>query len=372
MKLINATHMQAGYTLGMNSDGRELLVIAIKGTFTFPEPGEEPQLAEKQISLVEADIFSGAAGFSAPLCEVDYVPFKPRCDVLLNGSAYSPDEKPVKVVPVKLSVGDMTKEFNVIGDRVWSVNGLDFTQSDPVPFTSMPISYDLAFGGTDVKHPDQTKHSAYMLNPVGRGYHMQLDRELFDGAPLPNTEELGASVTQPAGKYRPMAFGPIGRGWEPRFILGGTYDQNWVDNVFPFLPADFNDAYYQCSPVDQRVNYLQGGERVELINLTPQGHIEFKIPVVKVPVVFFLKKGGRHETEGVADTLLLEPDQNRFSITWRINLPLKKNIFEVSEVLAGKMSRAWWRARELGKAYYPSLEVLAHEKRMIEDEAQGK
>ncbi len=42
-----------------------------------------------------------------------------------------------------------------------------------------------------------------------------------------------------------MALGPVGRGWEPRYKLAGTYDQNWIDNVFPFLPSDFEDAYFQ-------------------------------------------------------------------------------------------------------------------------------
>ncbi len=33
MELINATRMQAGYTMGMEPSGRELLVVVIKGTF---------------------------------------------------------------------------------------------------------------------------------------------------------------------------------------------------------------------------------------------------------------------------------------------------------------------------------------------------
>ena len=35
MELLNATGMQAGYTMGMQPDGRELLVVAVKGTFTI-------------------------------------------------------------------------------------------------------------------------------------------------------------------------------------------------------------------------------------------------------------------------------------------------------------------------------------------------
>ncbi|MCK7582587.1 MAG: hypothetical protein MZV65_48105 [Chromatiales bacterium] len=37
MELINATRMVAGYTMGMEPSGRELLVVVIKGTFRLPK-----------------------------------------------------------------------------------------------------------------------------------------------------------------------------------------------------------------------------------------------------------------------------------------------------------------------------------------------
>jgi hypothetical protein len=85
MELLNTTGMPAGYTLGMQPDGRELLVVAVKGTFVIPQNGKEPIRAAEQVPLFEADIFTGEPGFSAPLYESDYAPHKPRCDVLLSG-----------------------------------------------------------------------------------------------------------------------------------------------------------------------------------------------------------------------------------------------------------------------------------------------
>ena len=38
MELLNATKMTAGYTMGMRPDGRELLVVVVKGTFAIPAP----------------------------------------------------------------------------------------------------------------------------------------------------------------------------------------------------------------------------------------------------------------------------------------------------------------------------------------------
>ena len=156
-----------------------------------------------------------------------------------------------------------------------------------------------------------------------------------------------------------MSFGVIGRNWLPRYPYAGTYDQNWIDNIFPFLPPDFDNAYFQAAPPDQQMPYLKGGEEIVLANLAPTERVRFRLPSVDMPIVFFYKKGGRHETAGVIDTLVLEPDAGVFTVCWRASLPLKRNMFEIAQVLTGKMSRGWWRARELGKTYYSSLAELS-------------
>src|SRR6266850_8249161 len=120
MNLVNITKMQAGYTMGLQPDGRELLVVVVKGTFTIPtDEKQEPKLAEEQVPLVMTDVFTGEPGFSAPLYEIDFAPSKPRCDVLLNGSCYAPGGKPATQAQVGIRVGSLTKSFNIVGNRVW-------------------------------------------------------------------------------------------------------------------------------------------------------------------------------------------------------------------------------------------------------------
>lgn len=362
MELINATGMQAGYTLGLDPDGREHLVVAVKGTFDFPEGGGEPSLSGEQEPLVEADTFTGAPGKSAPVYESDFPLRKPRCDVLLLGTAYAPGGKPAKKVQVGMKVGSLAKVFDVIGDRAWQSRGMTVIAGSPNPFTEMPVTYDRAFGGTDDQHPDPKMHDAYMPNPIGRGFHRQTAAEYIDGMPLPNTQHQKEQVSSPKGKYSPMAFGPIGRGWEPRYKLAGTYDEAWLADHSPFLPPDFQDSYFQAAPADQQIAHPKGGEPMALLNLTPEGRTAFRLPTVDMPVVFFHRRGGRTEVDAVVDTILIEPDQRRLLVTWRASSPLKRNIFEVKQVLAGKMPRAWWRARDLGKEYHPSLGALARSK----------
>jgi hypothetical protein len=365
MELLNATNMTAGYTMGMKPSGREMLVVAVKGTFDIPaNSGEEPRLAEQQPPLVEADTFSGEPGFSAPVYEVDYAPIKHRCDVLLNGYAYAPNGKPASKVQVGIKLAQMTKTFNVLGKRYWESGVTGIGPGYPGQFDRMPITYDNAYGGLDNFLKDESKHSAYMPNPVGKGYHRELDSDLVNQTPMPNTEALKDPIKKPYAKYQPMAFGPLGRGWQERLKYAGTYDDDWVENIFPFLPADFDERYYQAAPADQQIDYPRGGEEVMLVNLSPGGRCHFKLPVLEVPVVFFKKKGDREETRAVIDTIVLEPELNIFTLTWRAQIDLRKNIFEIPQVLVGKKSRAWWRARELGKTYYPSLSHLAEAKKV--------
>ena len=276
MELLNATGMPAGYTLGMQPDGRELLVVVVKGTFVIPQDGGEATLAKEQVPLFEADSFTGEPGFSAPLYESDYAPYKPRCDVLLNGSAYAPGGKPATHVCVSLQVDSLSKSFDVVGNRVWKKRFCIIKSTKPESFTIMPISYNNAFGGVDNTHKKEKKHRAYFRNPVGIGFHSNHKAQFVRNRPLPKTEEPGKRIKKPDAKYNPMSFGPIGRSWPPRLTYAGTYDDDWLENVFPFLPANFDDTYYQSAPIDQQIEYLRGGEEVVLSNLTPQGTVQDK------------------------------------------------------------------------------------------------
>jgi hypothetical protein len=363
MKLLNATRMQANYVMGMDSSGREYIVTAIKGTFNLPTAGKEVSLASEQVPLVNADVFTGEPGFSAPLYECDYALVKPRCDVLLNGSAYAPGGRPARRVTVSLRLGTLAKSFDVVGNRSWVSTGLGVVVGSPEPFVSMPISYDRAFGGVDAAHPDPARHHYYERNHAGVGFHRQTEREFIDETPLPNTEESGHPIFSPGGSYAPMAFGSIARAWQPRVKLAGTYDQNWLDNIFPFLPPDFDSRYYQAAPPDQQIEHAAGGEEVILENLTPTGYLSFDLPRINMPVVYYRRDADDHEAQAVIDTIMIEPDLGRLTMTWRSSLALRRNMFEVEQVLVGQMPRSWHRARELGKTYYPSLGALVASKR---------
>jgi hypothetical protein len=362
MDFVNESHVEAGWTMGFERSGRELLVVAVKATFVMPQDGAPPELAPVQAPLTEADTFTGEPGLSATVYECDYAHHRPKCDVLLNGSAYAPPGRMVQRLDVGLRVGAMTKVFAVVGHRVWRSGLRGPRPSEADHFTAMPISYDNAFGGID-RHPrDSSKVMTFVDNPVGRGYCHYFDG--LDNRSLPNTEEVDRPVVDPRAAYRPMAFGAIGRSWPARARHAGTYNEEWLEQRAPFWPDDFDYRYFQAAPADQQVPHLRGGERVVLSNLTPSGRAEFVIPSMMMPVWFVPQTGKYKRVDATIDTLVLEPDLERFSLTWRVTVPMRRSCFDMRQVIAGETSDAWQRAQKYGdKPYYRGLGELVRARR---------
>jgi len=70
-----------------------------------------------------------------------------------------------------------------------------------------------------------------------------------------------------------------------------------------------------------------------------------------MPIVFIRRRADRVETQGTLDTILFEPEADRFSLVWRAHLPLHRDIFEISQVVIGRMSHAWWRSFEISNSH---------------------
>ena len=175
MDFVNETNIPAGWTLGFERDGRELVVVIAKATFQVPRSGETPQPAGEQVGLTQADEFTGEPGLSAPLRETDYAHRKPACDLLLNGTAYVQSGRSDRQSQL-VSESEVVKTFTVVGDRIWRRGLRGIHATAPEPFAIMPISYDNAFGGVDRGTGDAARVETYLDNPVGRGYSLQKGR----------------------------------------------------------------------------------------------------------------------------------------------------------------------------------------------------
>jgi hypothetical protein len=359
MEILNRTPFLAQFTSGMDKAGREYLSLVVKGTYAFPDGPGPLRPARVQRPFVMADSFAGAPGFSAPVWETDFGFRKPSAEVILQGAAYAPDGHAAERVRVGLMVGRWSKQFDVVGPREWRVVGPAITATRPYPFERLAFSYDTAFGGVDRSDPANPAPAAYAPNPHGLGFGTITGQARLSGQPLPLTEEPADPVTSPYGSYRPMGFGPVHRGHPDRLRWAGTYDQNWIDNVFPFLPADFDDRYYQSVLPDQQIPRPDPGTPVVIRNLTPGGREEFLLPATDLPIR--VRRGRETCIDGAvrADTLVFDTEARTLSMLWRVEVPIRRIISEFTEALIGTPSRGMRIAEGKAKRYILRFAPLA-------------
>jgi hypothetical protein len=313
--LANETAYAAERSLIGDRDGRDVWVVALKATFmVHPDGSTSPADEQVPVSLFPEHFGEPPSTSLKYECDLDYT--KPTTDVLLHGHAYAPEGEPVTRVDVSMRVGPVAKTLRVMGDRVWAPGMVGLRLTEPEPFVKMPIVYERAFGGTDSRSDNPKQHGWEPLNPVGTGY--VADGVPFEGMRMPNIGEPASFLTR---RPRPAGFGPIARHWAQRAVLAGTYDARWERTRLPLLPTDFNERFFQCAPEDQQSpEYLRGGEDVELINLTPGGRLQFRLP--KVAVRFETTMAGEtFQHRGRLHTVILEPDVPRVIMVWHTCVP---------------------------------------------------
>jgi hypothetical protein len=363
--LANRTFGTARLLSGIDAAAPAALTLIVKGTFDL-HPGKPATPAAKQLPLVGADEHTAEPGVSAVRYESDFVPFKPRADVLCVGKAHAPRGRPVTELEVHLAIGPVKKTIRVIGDRVWerALAGLSHRIGAPAPFVTMPVSYDRAFGGKDAGKPEGFRF--YEANRVGRGYTRS--NGALAGLALPNLEDPADPVRHARSRPAPVSFGPVGRTWEPRVRCAGTYSQRWLKTQAPALPDDFDLGFYNCAPADQQIpGYLRGDEELVVRHMHPQ-HAEFRgrLPGVRVRA-FVERRGGLNEVPMNLDTAWIDMEALTLALVWRGRLAEAPpdeaaRLLIVDEPLAEP-------PREAGR-YLPLLRRLAAEEAAVDQEAE--
>lgn len=353
MEMVNKSNLPADVFTALDKNGREHLVIVAKATYRIGADRTVELAAEAHRPIATTDVFVGQAGFSAPIYEADFVHRKQRCDVLVDATAHAPDGRAVTELPVGVRVGQLTKEILAVGDRVWKKTAFGVAATKPQPFTSMALHYGRAFGGSPAKKPgpDGRRHEdTYFANPIGTGYSSDPAADVVDGMALPATESFHDRVTSPNGAYRPLAFGPIGRHWDPRRKHAGNYGASWRAEAFPFLPDDFDEAFFQAAPPDQQIAFPRGGEAVALHHLVPdRALVQLELPAPNLAVKVLFSSRRAEELATVVDTLFIEPEAGLLTYVYRASAPLdRRGVHGVQLVATGPVCERWWQARVFG------------------------
>lgn len=232
----------------------------------------------------------------------DLAPFMKSADVLLTGDACAPRGTAVTFLPVRLAVFRgktplIDKSIHVFGDRRGG--------APPTPFERMPIVYERAFGGR-----------GWQANPLGIGYPPSASGD------LPN-------IVDPADASRTTGFGPISRAWPSRKgMLSAAIRKAIASRPVAELPSGFDWSYFQAAPADQRTTPLKGNEWIVLVGVHPDIPVlRSRLPDAVAHARVFGLLG--HEPADAwrplslyADTLRIDSDAGRCSLTWRGSLTI--------------------------------------------------
>ncbi|WP_233888744.1 DUF2169 family type VI secretion system accessory protein [Paraburkholderia flagellata] len=311
----NRTQYAADRGWVRDREGREIWLVAVKATFDILADGSS-MVSKEQPPVLRVPCYHGEPGKSSIKYDTDLVLTKKTTDVLVIGNAWAPGGKAVTELDAGFRVGPVTKILHISGDRVWT----RFGASKPSPFVKMPLVYERAFGGVDLRS-EQAERDWDWRNPVGTGFCISHANSI--GRPLPNFEYPAMLMQSGNDRPTPAGFGPICSHWQPRAGFGGTYDEHWARKRKPLLPEDFDDRYFQCAPIDQQSpQFLRGGETVVIENLSPRGTLRFGLPILHIGFETRFDDGTSevHKTRAL-HTVILEPDYPRVSIVWHSALP---------------------------------------------------
>ena len=309
-----------------------LLTVVVKGSFEILSSGTLA-LSAMQRPLEVAGRFQQPdhPARSSYRYEPEAAPLKLATDVVFIGHAHAPSTRTTQM-DVGVRVGPLLRSLRVFGDRVWirAAGGLVLTP--PIAFERMPVSYERAFGGWDVSHPDPGRHAFEPRNPAGRGFCVRWGRR--ERILAPNLESIREPIRSPFDRPAPVGLGFVSPCWQPRAMLAGTYDDAWRRQRCPLLPVDFDPRFHNAaSPGLVASGYLRGEEDVATVGLTPEGQLGFRLPGVPPPTVrVSLAHAADHRPKANLDTVIVDLDDRVLTMIWRACLPLPGDPHDVRAI----------------------------------------
>lgn len=293
MELDNKTPCLAIAWQNLDSDGNENITTLVRGKFKFYPTAIkgvwELRFDSDQGELIGSDEFYSDDVEQSIRYESDFVGFKARTDVIINGIARSPDNQPSQDWQCGIKISDedgsvrLEKWLQVTGKRYWRGDMFGWVLDKPEFTNQVPIRYENAFGGEAVKREADKEEQYFAVcysNPIGTGLLHRKHPDKVVAAPQILSPDEPIDKFNPYKTCTPQGFGFYHRAWDLRLPLAGTYDEDWQENQWPLPPHDFDQAFNQAAHPDMIVDgYLKGNETIRLFNLLPnQKRHEFVLP----------------------------------------------------------------------------------------------
>lgn len=330
MDLVNRTPFKGAVFFDANANGVDTLVVTLKATYRFDEP--ELTLASVQNEPTFNDVYAGDPGSSSLLYESDSNWGRTGADVALLGYAY-PRRDGETVTDISIRVGAAAKTARVFGERPWKSVVGSAQPGTPRPFERIALIYENAFGGIDdsARHPADRESEP--RNPVGRGVRAKRGRTPLEALRPPNIEDPAHLISRLGDRPPPVGFTFVARGWQPRCNYAGTYDDAWQRERMPLLPNDFDSRFYTAASPGLTLPALQGGEPVELINITPARHTLFTLPRVDLQASFLVDAAPTPISLRL-DTVVIDAAHAKLTLVWHGAQPVHGLIDDIHWVLA--------------------------------------
>jgi hypothetical protein len=315
----------------LDEQARPVVTAVVKGTFAIGADGRCLR-AEQQLPVeIEGVPWGPDPALSSYRYEPEVAFVKPTTDVVMNGHAVAPRAGVAELL-VGLRVGQLQKQVQVLGDRVWWKSLGQVAATKPRPFERIPLRWERAFGGWDRSAPDPLRHTCEPRNPVGVG--MRPSRHFEEGLRLPNLEDPQQLLKRFGDAPPPAGFGFVAPHWQPRAALAGTYDERWQKERSPLLPKNFDRRHLNAAaPGLLAPAYLRGDEAVIATGVVPEGTLRFSLPAVRPPAIrVALRDGNAPVAPTNLDTVIIEPDERRLLLLWRACVPLRTGPHDVRAI----------------------------------------
>jgi hypothetical protein len=327
-------------------------------------------LDQAQSPLVTADQYFGEPNASSVKAESDLAPYKPRCDVVICADAHAPGDLPVPQFNVGVGLarpgGQMLIEhwLRVTGPRELVRSNREWALSAPQPFKTLAMRYEHAWGGQCRVEDDDgaVQHTGCEANPIGAGFaeSWYLDAIEAERLAAPRVESPTAPFTAEAwhaalegkSELAPGGLGVVGRAWQPRLKLAGTYDDAWLESRHPGLPDDFDFGHWNGAHPMLQVPHLKGNESLVLVNLVHSRHPQARADsqgntrlVFRLPGHLPMGWAYTGETLKFAPLLLdtlhvdLTAEEPRVALTWRATVPGDTQRFEARFIDSEELGR---------------------------------
>lgn len=331
-RLVNRTLMTTHAEALEDIAGRRVLTVIAKMTWSVGATGEVSIAAPAQ-PVRQRDVTRSVGGESSLVRPSDLCAAKPGTDVILVATAQPPMGRTVTEIDVGLRItashGVIQKGARVHGPRVYQHGALGVVPGPAVSLSPTPLIYELTYGGAD--RSDPMSPLIDWRNPIGIG--VARDRASLVGRPAPAIVDLIRPLTDRAPA--PAGFGAIPAHWAPRSELAGTFDERWRRERAPLLPIDVDPRFFCSSaPGLWSAAPLRGDELIELVGVTPEGLLRFRLPYH--PPVFTCDIRG--EVKGRAcpthlDTLLIDSDRREVELTFRTSIPAPRKLQAIERVV---------------------------------------